>query len=147
MKLYLGSDHAGFTLRTELANMFLSEGHDVKEFGATSLERYDYPVAADEVAKAMKSEHDAIGILVCGSGVGVSIRANRYRHLRAANCCSVEMAKLAREHNHANVLCLGERLISIALGLEIARTFCKTPFDETERHARRVLMLGAEPEC
>ena len=82
-----------------------------------------------------------LGVLVCGTGIGVSIRANRYSGIRAANCCTTEMAVLARQHNHANVLCLGARLLNLEQAEEIARVFLQTEEDTSERHSRRVRKL------
>jgi ribose 5-phosphate isomerase B len=102
---------------------------------------YDYPDAADEVARALLSGQVDQAVLICGTGIGVSIRANRYSGIRAAVCCSVETAQLARAHNHANVLCLGARTTSLDLATSIMRAFWEYPEDHDERHERRVRKL------
>lgn len=138
MKLAIGTDHAGFCLAGELAEWAEARGHEVARFGARSTEPYDYPDAADLVAEAMLQGRADFGILVCGSGIGVDIRANRYPHIRAANCLTTEMAELAREHNHANVLCLGARLIDGETSAAILSTFLATAESAEPRHVRRV---------
>lgn len=141
MKLIFGSDHAGLEMRGQVAEWARAAGYDVTETGAQSTESYDYPCAADLVAKAILGHEGDRGILVCGTGIGVSIRANRYRGIRAAECTSVEMAQLARLHNDANVLCLGGRILTKEQGIAILKTFLETESDNAERHARRVEML------
>lgn len=143
MRLAFGSDHAGYALRSALAAMARTQGHTVTECGATGGEPYDYPDAADAVSEAIRIHQADLGVLICGSGIGMSIRANRYRGVRAALCCSVESARLARQHNHANVLCLGERTGSPEEARAILQAFLDTPPDEAERHVRRVRKLDA----
>ena len=138
MKLAFGSDHAGFALREELARWAQSAGHQVSEFGATSGESYDYPDAADLVATEVLSGNAGFGVLVCGSGIGVDIRANRHEHIRAANCVTTQMAELSRQHNHANVLCLGARLMDIANAKAILQAFLTTAESQEQRHVLRV---------
>lgn len=144
MKILLGSDHAGYELRRHLADRALSWGHEAAEVGAASSEPYDYPDASDLVAvKVLAGECD-LAVLVCGTGIGVSIRANRYRGVRAAVCCSVKAAELARLHNHANVCCLGARLTDPGDAVEILRAFLKSQEDHDERHERRVQKLDGD---
>lgn len=147
MKLLFGSDHAGFELRSHVAQWARSQGHEVTEVGANSDEPFDYPLASDAVACELKSGVFDFGVLVCGTGIGVCIRANRYPHVRAAECTSVEMAELARRHNHANVLCLGGRILSKEQSEAILSAFLMTGPDDAERHARRVDMLDANLSC
>lgn len=147
MKLLFGSDHAGFEMRSHVADWARSQGHDVTEVGANSEEPFDYPLASDAVACELKKGDFDFGILVCGTGIGVCIRANRYPHIRAADCTSVEMAELARRHNHANVLCLGGRILSKEQSEAILGAFLRTSPDDAERHARRVDMLDANLSC
>ena len=143
MKISIGSDHAGFERRVELAERLKEAGHEVTLRGATGLDSYDYPKASDAVARDVLSNLSEFGVLLCGMGIGVSIRANRYLGIRAANCCTIEMAELARRHNHANVLCLGARLLNLDQAWAIVETFLGTPTDPDERHARRVAELGS----
>src|SRR5215207_7413575 len=100
MRIVFGADHAGVDLRRELAQWASSRGIEVATVGANGSDPYDYPVAADEVAQDVLTHPNGIGVLCCGSGIGVSMRANRYEGVRAALCTSPEMAALAREHNH-----------------------------------------------
>jgi len=141
MTLLFGSDHAGFELRQALAKHARALGHDVKEFGASGKESFDYPVASDEVCTRLLGGMGDFGVLICGTGIGVSIRANRYHGIRAANCTSTEMARLARSHNQANVLCLGERILDHGQALAIFDTFMSSAPDLGGRHAKRVDML------
>ncbi len=147
MKLIFGSDHAGYELRGQIADWARTKGYHVTETGAESEESFDYPLAADAVACELKSGLYDFGILICGTGIGVSIRANRYSHVRAADCTSEEMANLARQHNHANVLCLGSRILSKDKAISILSAFLETGKDEAERHARRVNLLDAPLSC
>jgi len=128
-------------MRREVAQWARDAGYEVSETGAVSEEAYDYPSAANLVAKGVLNGEAEFGVLVCGTGIGVSIRANRYEGIRAAECTSTEMAELARLHNHANVLCLGGRILSREQGIAILKTFLETQADNAERHARRVEML------
>ena len=141
MRLVLGSDHAGFQLRGLLASWAKQHGHEVVEVGAQDENPYDYPDAADLAIKPLLQGEFDKGILVCGSGGGVCIRANRYIGVRAILCYNVEQAWLARQHDHANVLCLGQRLTSSQNAIQILDTFLKTPEDLDERHCRRVQKL------
>jgi len=147
LKLIFGSDHAGFELRRHLADWASDKGHDVVEVGANSDAAYDYPLASDAVACQLASGGFDLGILVCGTGIGVCIRANRYPHIRAAECTSPEMARLARLHNHANVLCVGGRIVSLGQSEPILEAFLETSPDDAERHSRRVDMLDAKLNC
>ena len=143
MNLAFGSDHAGFALRQALEDLCRDQGHAVASYGAMSEESYDYPLAADAVCRAVL-DHDAeLGIVICGSGIGVSIRANRYPGIRCALCTSVELAKLSRQHNHANMLALGQRTTSQDLAAQILHAFLETAPEHAERHDRRVRQLDA----
>lgn len=141
MKLAFGSDHAGFTLRSALERWAELRGEEVSRWGAMSLDAYDYPDAADAVCQEVLAGRADLGVLVCGSGIGISIRANRHAGIRAANCCSRQMAELARLHNHANVICFGERLIAEADAISALEAFLTTEPDHAERHVRRVEKL------
>ncbi len=138
MNLLFGSDHAGIHLRRGLVEWATTKGHTCQEFGAMSDEPYDYPDAADEVCKRLLKKQGDLGVLICGSGIGISIRANRYKGIHAALCCTPEMARLAREHNFANVLCLGERLTEPGQAQEILATFLASREDRQERREKRV---------
>lgn len=137
MNLALGSDHAGFRYKQELATFLAEQGHTIRDAGTHSLDSVDYPDFAVAVARAVASGEAEFGVLVCGSGIGVSITANKVSGVRAANCLTEEMARLARQHNNANVVTLGERLISLDTTKAIVVAFLATPF-EGGRHAGRV---------
>ena len=137
MKIAIGSDHAGFRYKSMIAEMLRNGGHEVMDFGTTSEERADYPDYAYATAEAVGAGTCEAGVLVCGSGIGVAITANKVDGVRAATCISVEMAKLSRQHNNANVVCIGERLVSPELAREIVREFLGTSF-EGGRHEDRV---------
>ena len=143
MRVGIGSDHAGFVLKTQVAEHLIGRGVEIELYGATSHDRFDYPIAADEVARRILDGANQFGILVCGSGVGVCIRANRYHGIRAAQCLSVEMARLARQHNHANVLCLGERIQMYSEVEAIVDVFLSTGEDHSQRHDHRVELVEA----
>lgn len=137
MKIAIGSDHAGFRYKSMIAEMLRNGGHEVMDFGTTSEERADYPDYAYATAEAVSAGTCEAGVLVCGSGIGVAITANKVDGVRAATCISVEMAKLSRQHNNANVVCIGERLVSPELAREIVQEFLGTSF-EGGRHEERV---------
>lgn len=137
MNIALGSDHAGFAYKEALKEMLVADGHAVIDVGTTSLESVDYPDYGTAAAHLVRDGQADAGVLVCGSGIGISIAANKVRSIRAANCTSVEMARLARMHNNANMVAVGERLVSIDLAKDIVRAFLSTDF-EGGRHERRV---------
>lgn len=144
--VYVASDHAGVELKDHLVKHLEAKGYSVKDLGTNGKESVDYPDFANKMAEAMKGQNDAFGILICGSGIGISIAANRHAHLRAALVNEVESAKLARAHNNANVLCLGGRLTGTAIAESCVDTFLTTPFEGGERHERRVKKLSVKAE-
>lgn len=137
--IFIGSDHAGFALKSDLTAHLAGLGLRVEDCGAHSGESCDYPVAAHKVCRAVLA-NDGIGILVCGSGIGMSIAANRRRGIRAALCTHEFHARGCRAHNNANLICLGERVTAPALARELVEIFLKTPF-EGGRHERRVQLI------
>jgi len=147
MTVLLGSDHAGFGLRRILSNTLIERGHAVAEIGSTGEDAYDYPNAAFELSRRMQRGDADFGVLMCGTGIGMSIAANKFKGIRAAVCWSVESAKLAREHNHANVLCVGARLIDPDAALAILDMFLSTPESLESRHERRVGKIDILGEC
>lgn len=143
-KIFIASDHAGFELKKSLINLLQQKNPEyiVHDFGADSSESaVDYPKFAFSICDAMDNVDDAVGILICGSGIGMSIAANRKSYIRAALCYSEEIAYLARRHNNANVLVLGGRLISQEEAVRILNTFLSTAF-EGGRHAERISCLA-----
>lgn len=138
MNIVIGSDHAGFDLKEEIKRSLDQTGdHQVTDVGAFSREPVDYPDIAHEVGKTISQEKFSAGILICGSGVGMSIVANRYPNVRAALCSNLYAVKLSRQHNDANVLVLGARVLGLGLALEMVDLFLHTGF-EGGRHQRRL---------
>jgi ribose 5-phosphate isomerase B len=133
----IGGDHAGFSLKKEIVGWLEHNGFTFKDFGPWTEESVDYPDFAHQVASAVEKKEFDFGILVCGSGNGVAMAANKHQGIRAALCWLEELGVLARQHNDANVLCLAGRFISTDLGLRIVQAFLTTTF-EGGRHARRV---------
>ena len=139
--LALGCDHGGFPLMKEVKKYLDEQGIAYQDFGTCSEESCDYPVYAQKVAKAVLSGECEKGILICGTGIGITIAANRFPGIRAANCTNAFMAQATREHNDANILGLGARVIGVGTALKIVETFLNTPFSEGERHVRRIAMI------
>lgn len=137
MNIAIGSDHAGFERKQEILKHLLSLGHEVQDLGTYSKDSMDYPDIAVEVALKVAQNQVERGILICGSGIGVSIVANKTEGVRAANCVNEEMARLARQHNDANVLTLGERLVDKTTAINMVDIFLTTSF-EGGRHEQRV---------
>lgn len=137
----IAADHAGCTLKEKLAAALRERGLEVLDLGTEPGCAVDYPDQADALAAALREGRAQRGVLICGSGIGIAIAANRHRHLRAALCHDVTTARLARQHNDANVLVLGERIVGEAVARECLAAFLDTPF-EGGRHARRVAKLG-----
>lgn len=137
MKIAIGSDHAGFELKAKVAAHLNENGHAVTDVGPQSPERMDYPDSAHTVAAQVATGAVDFGILVCGSGVGMAMAANRHANVRAANCTFESQAALTRQHNDANVLCLGERVVGHQLALAIVDAFLGATF-EGGRHQPRV---------
>lgn len=139
--LYFASDHAGVTLKAHLLAFAKDQGQAVHDLGPADGERVDYPDYAAKLAHSMAADPQARGVLICGSGIGISMAANRYPHIRAALCQEPLSAALCREHNNANVLVLGERLIGPAMAEACLTAFLTTPF-AGGRHEGRVAKLG-----
>jgi ribose 5-phosphate isomerase B len=140
-KIVVGSDHAGIALRTDAAGTAAEAGFEVQDVGPRPGETADYPDQARVVAEAVAAGRARFGILVCGTGIGMSISANKVRGIRAALCTTEFEARMARAHNDANVLCLGERVIGPGVCDGIVRAFLATAF-EGGRHALRVQKIG-----
>ena len=140
MRVFLAGDHAGYELRQYLARRLYEWGHDVVDLGsANATESVDYPDYAVAAAERV-GRGEGVGVLVCGTGMGVSIAANKVAGVRAARCTDTFSARMARAHNDANVLSIGGRVVGTGLAEEILATFLATPF-EGGRHARRVEQL------
>ena len=141
MKIAVGSDHGGFELKELIIRTLQEMGREVESVGCHSLESVDYPDFADKVCRLVQEGSCGRGILVCGTGIGMSIAANRHRDIRAALCHEAFTARMSREHNNANVLCLGGRVIGPEIALDIVRTWVNTEFCGG-RHQRRLDMLS-----
>jgi ribose 5-phosphate isomerase B len=141
LRVALGADHRGFALKEELKAWLAARGHAVLDYGIDSTERVDYPCFGFKVAAAVQARKAERGILICSTGIGMSIAANRFPKVRAALCSSVRLARLSREHNDANVLCLGADFVSGAGARRIVGVWLKTEF-AGGRHARRVRQVG-----
>lgn len=139
-KIIIGSDHAGFNLKTKIVKYLKDEGYNIFDFGVHSDNPVDYPVIAKEVANKIANKEYSKGILICGSGIGMSIVANKVKGIRAAVCSETTSAKFSRLHNDANVLCFGERIIGEYLARDICKIWLETNF-EAERHLRRVNLI------
>jgi len=138
MNVIIGSDHAGFDLKEEIKRSLTEKGeYPVTDMGTFSNEPVDYPIIAHQVAKNISEKRFRRGILICGSGIGMSIVANRYPHVRAALCSNLYAVKVGRQHNDANILALGGRVLGIDLALEMVDLFLHTQF-EGVRHQRRL---------
>jgi len=137
-----GSDHAGRTMRAEAARVARERGFEVEDLGPFSDGSVDYPDYARLVGEAVVAGRARFGLLVCGTGIGMSIAANKVKGVRAAHCGSELEARMARAHNDANVLCLGERVLGLALGAAIVKAFLEQPF-EGGRHQARVDKIRA----
>jgi ribose 5-phosphate isomerase B len=144
LTLIFGCDHAGFPLKELLLPYYRGQSILTEDVGTHSLDCVDYPLYAAALAQALHKNPQALGVLICGSGIGVSIAANRYPFIRAALCVSAAHARLARAHNNANVLCLGARLTPVEEAKATTDAFIKTPF-EGGRHTKRVEMLSHMP--
>ena len=143
MKIVLGSDHAGFELKESLRSFIESLGHRVVDVGTHSTESVDYPDYAEKVARAVISGEADRGILLCGSGVGASIAANKVPGIRAANCEDYYSAHQGVEHDAMNVLVLGGRIIGVALAQDMVRGYLEAEYTGEERHARRLAKVQA----
>ena len=140
-KIAIGADHAGFELKEKMREWLTRSGFESKDFGTYSSESSDYPDFAHPVSTAVEKKECDLGILICGSGNGVAITANKHQGIRAAICWNEELASLARQHNDANVLCLPARFISSDLAMKIADKFLSSSF-EGGRHERRVKKIA-----
>lgn len=137
----IGSDHGGFHLKQTIIQHLKEKGYEVKDYGCYSEESCDYPVYAKAVAQAIKKGEIDRGILTCGTGIGISITANKIPGIRAASCSDTFSARAAKEHNHANILALGERVVGKGLALDIVDTFLEAEFSSDGRHIRRIEMI------
>lgn len=139
-KIVIGSDHAGYEMKNAVIRHLCERGFTILDVGTDSTESCDYPIFADALCKKIQLGECELGILVCGTGIGMSIAANKHKGIRAACCSDTYSAKLTREHNDANVLCFGARVVGEGLGLDLVDIFVDTEY-AGGKHARRVAML------
>ena len=137
----IGSDHGGFALKEAIKKHLEERGLEYKDYGTYSDASCDYPVYGRAVAKAVAAGECELGILICGTGIGISITANKVPGVRAALCSDCFSAEATRLHNNANILALGARVLGEGLALKIVDTFLDTPFSNDERHIRRISMI------
>ncbi|MDO5541058.1 MAG: ribose 5-phosphate isomerase B [Eubacteriales bacterium] len=140
----VGCDHGGYALKQEILKHLKKRGIEYKDFGCDSEEAVDYPVYARKVTGAILSGECESGILICGTGIGISIAANKVKGIRAALCTDCFTAEATRLHNDANILALGGRVVGPGLALKIVDTFLDTPFSQDERHKRRISLIEEE---
>ena len=143
MKIVIASDHGGFQYKNLLLKDIREQGYDVNDLGAFNEEPSDYPDYAEAVAKAIMNKEAGRAILICGSGVGVSVAANKFKGIRSGVCHDTYSAHQCVEHDDVNVLCLGQRVIGIELAREIVLSFLAAQFTHAERHERRLAKIRA----
>ena len=137
----LGCDHGGFELKQEVIQYLKANQIEYKDYGCYDTASVDYPVYARKVAKVILDGEAEKGILICGTGIGISIAANRIKGIRAALCSDCSSAQATREHNDANILCMGGRVVGAGLAIKIVDTFLHTEFSNDERHIRRIDLI------
>jgi ribose 5-phosphate isomerase B len=143
MRIAVGADHAGFELKRDLAGAMAQQGHDILDLGTHSTAPVDYPDIAEAVATAVRNGQVDRGVIVCGSGAGVSVAANKFPGVRAAVCHDCYTARQAVEHDDLNVLCLGARVVGPALARDLVDAFVSASFSADERHMRRLQKIDA----
>lgn len=142
----VGCDHGGYDLKVEVLKHLDEKGVQYKDFGTYSNESVDYPVYAEKVANAVVSGECELGLLFCGTGIGISMAANKVKGVRAACCSDNFSVEMTRLHNNANILCLGGRVVTPEKGIELVDLFLSTPFSGDERHQRRIDLVTALEE-
>ena len=142
MKIAIGCDHGGFELKNEIIKFLESENYEVKDFGTYSTDSCDYPDIAQPVAEAVAAKEFDFGILICGTGIGIGIAANKVPGIRAALCSDTFSAHATRQHNNANILTMGQRVVGTGLALDIVKTFLSAEF-EGDRHIKRIDKITA----
>ena len=139
-KIIIASDHAGFNLKNKIIEFLKNEGYNITDNGTYSAEAVDYPIIAKDTARKVANNDFEKGILICGSGIGMSIAANKINGIRAVVCSDTTSARFSRLHNDANILCFGERIVGEYLAKDICKIWLETNFEQ-ERHAKRVELI------
>lgn len=142
MKIVIGCDHAGFGIKDAVKAHIISKGHTVIDVGTNSADSCHYPILADAACKKIIGGEAELGILICGTGIGMSIAANKHKGIRAACCSDVFSARLTREHNDANILCFGERVVGIGTALDLVDAFLDAKYMNSGNHVIRVGMIS-----
>lgn len=140
MKIYMGADHGGFVLKKYIKTFLEDQSYEIEDLGTNSADSVDYPEYGKAVAEKVVADEGSLGIVICGTGIGISIAANKVEGARAALCTTSTHARLTKEHNNANILAMGERMTGTELAKDIVHTFLKTDF-EGGRHERRVCKI------
>jgi ribose 5-phosphate isomerase B len=141
MKIAIGSDHAGYEYKTRIIQYLTEQGIEIKDFGTLSTDSVDFPDFAHPTAAAVENGEVDFGILICGSGQGVNMTANKHQGVRSALCWNTDIARLTREHNNANIIALPARFVAFEYAIEMIEVFLKTPF-EGGRHEKRVAKIS-----
>ena len=146
MKIAIANDHAAGGLKTVIIDLIQKLGHEVVDVGAPIGEAVDYPIPGEKVGRLVASGEADLGVLICGTGVGISLAANKVKGIRAAAVSDTATARLIREHNNANVIAIGARIVGEELAKDIIKTFLTTDFSGEERHQRRIDLISDEEE-
>ena len=146
MKIAIGNDHAAGGLKTVIIDLIQKLGHEVVDVGAPIGEAVDYPIPGEKVGRLVASGEADLGVLICGTGVGISLAATKVKGIRAAAVSDTATARLIREHNNANVIAIGARIVGEELAKDIIKTFLTTDFSGEERHQRRIDLISDEEE-
>ena len=141
MKIAIGCDHAGFAIKNVIIEHITKKGYEVADVGTNSAESCHYPIYAHALCQKIQSGECELGILICGTGIGMSIAANKHKGIRAACCSDTFSARLTREHNDANVLCFGERVVGVGLATDLVDAFLDAEYLNNGNHVTRVAML------
>ena len=142
MKIYIGGDHAAIDMKNEISEYLREKSYTVEDLGINTGEKIDYPISAERVARKVVSDKNSLGILICGTGIGMSIAANKVKGIRAAAVSEVYSAKMTRIHNNANIICFGARVIGIETAKMIVDAFLEAEFEDGGRHAARVELIS-----
>ncbi len=146
MKIAIGNDHAAGELKTTIMDLISELGHEIIDVGAPIGEAIDYPIPGEKVGRLVASGEADLGVLICGTGVGISLAANKVKGIRAAAVSDTATARLIREHNNANVIAIGARIVGSELAKDIIKTFLTTDFSGEERHQRRIDLISDAEE-